>query len=102
MEEFVKKSGAQVIKNKGATFYAVAVSVCHLCKCLQSTAGTALTVSTLMHGEYGVDDVCLSTLALVDRTGVRGKILNHLTEDEIAKLRHSAECLRTVIGNVEI
>ncbi len=92
MEEFVKKSGAQVIKNKGATFYAVAVSVCHLCKCLQSTAGTALTVSTLMHGEYGVDDVCLSTLALVDRTGVRGKILNHLTEDEIAKLRHSAEC----------
>ena len=102
MEEFVKKSGAQVIKNKGATFYAVAVSVCHLCKCLQSTAGTALTVSTLMHGEYGVDDVCLSTLALVDRTGVRGKILNHLTEDEIAKLRHSAECLRAVIGNVEI
>ena len=102
MEEFVKKSGAQVIKNKGATFYAVAVSVCHLCKCLQSTAGTALTVSTLMHGEYGVDDVCLSTLALVDRTGVRGKILNHLTEDEIAKLRHSADCLRAVIGDVEI
>ena len=102
MEEFVKKSGAQVIKNKGATFYAVAVSVCHLCKCLQSTAGTALTVSTLMHGEYGVDDVCLSTLALVDRTGVRGKILNHLTEDEIAKLRHSADCLRAVIANVEI
>lgn len=97
-----RSPGAQVIKNKGATFYAVAVSVCHLCKCLQSTAGTALTVSTLMHGEYGVDDVCLSTLALVDRTGVRGKILNHLTEDEIAKLRHSADCLRAVIANVEI
>ena len=46
--------------------------------------------------------VCLSTLALVDRTGVRGKILNHLTEDEIAKLRHSADCLRAVIGDVEI
>ena len=80
----------------------MAVSVCHLCKCLQSTAGTALTVSTLMHGEYGVDDVCLSTLALVDRTGVRGKILNHLTDEEIGKLRHSADCLRAVIGNVEI
>ena len=102
IEQFVKTSGAQVIKNKGATFYAVAMSVCHLCKCVQSTAGTALTVSTMMHGEYGVDDVCLSTLALVDRTGVRGKILNHLTEDKIAKLRHSAECLRAVIGNVEI
>ena len=102
MEEFVKKSGAQVIKNKGATFYAVAVSVCHLCKCLQSTAGTALTVSTLMHGEYGVSDVCLSTLALVDNQGVRGKILNQLTDGEIDKLRASAEKLKEVIRQVEI
>ena len=70
-----------MIKAKGATFYAVAMSVCHLCKCVMSTAGTALTVSTMMHGEYGVDDVCLSTLALVDNTGVRGKILNKLTDE---------------------
>ena len=102
MEDFVKKSGAQVIKNKGATFYAVAASVCHLCKCLQSTAGTALTVSTMMNGEYGVSDVCLSTLALVDRNGVRGKILNHLTDEEVAKLRRSAECLRAVIEQISI
>lgn len=73
-----------MIKAKGATFYAVAMSVCHLCKCVMSTAGTALTVSTMMHGEYGVDDVCLSTLALVDNTGVRGKILNKLTDEETA------------------
>lgn len=65
IEQFVKTSGGQVIKAKGATFYAVAMSVCHLCKCVMSTAGTALTVSTMMHGEYGVEDVCLSTLALV-------------------------------------
>ena len=102
IEQFVKTSGAQVIKNKGATFYAVAVSVCHLCKCLQSTAGTALTVSALMHGEYGVSDVCLSTLALVDNQGVRGKILNQLTDGEIDKLRASAEKLKDVIRQVEI
>ena len=102
IEDYVKKSGGQVIKNKGATFYAVAMSVCHLCKCLQSTAGTALTVSTMMHGEYGVSDVCLSTLALVDTTGVRGKILNHLTDGEMDQLRHSAECLRAVIDQIEI
>ena len=102
VEEFVKTSGAQVIKNKGATFYAVAMSVCHLCKCALNTAGTALTVSTMMHGEYGVSDVCLSTLALVDRSGVRGKILNHLTDGEVDKLRHSADCLRAVIDQIEI
>ena len=101
IEEFVKKSGARIIENKGATFYAVAMSVCHICKCIGSDAGTALTVSTMMHGEYGVDDVCLSTLALVDRTGVRGKILNPLTEEEMAKLRTSADKLKSVINQIE-
>lgn len=102
LEEYVKKAGAQVIKAKGATFYAVAVSVCHICKCIYNGAGTALTVSTMMHGEYGVDDVCLSTLAIVDRSGVRGKILNQLTEEETAKLQRSADTLKEIISNLEI
>ena len=102
VEQFVKKSGGKIIENKGATFYAVAMSVCHICKCIFSTAGTALTVSTMMHGEYGVDDVCLSTLALVDRTGVRGKILNKLTDEEVAKLQASADKLKSVIAQVNI
>jgi len=101
VEEFVKKSGAQIIENKGATFYAVAMSVCHICKCIYADAGTALTVSTMMHGEYGVSDVCLSTLTLVDRTGVRGKILNPLTEEEMAKMQASAQKLRSVIDQIQ-
>ena len=101
VEEFVKKSGGLIIENKGATFYAVAMSVCHICKCIYSTAGTALTVSTMMNGEYGVEDVCLSTLVLVDRTGVRGKILNWLSDGEVAKLRASADKLKSVIAQIE-
>ena len=102
IEEFVRTSGGQVIKAKGATFYAVAMSVCHLCKCALNSAGTALTVSTLMHGEYGVDDVCLSTLALVDTTGVRGKILNKMSDEEVAKLQRSADKLKEVISQIQI
>ena len=101
VETFVKKSGGVIIENKGATFYAVAMSVCHICKCIYSDAGTALSVSTLMHGEYGVEDVCLSTLVLVDRTGVRGKILNWLSDGEVAKLRASADKLKSVIAQIE-
>ena len=101
VEAFVKKSGAMIIENKGATFFAVAMSVCHICKCIYADAGTALSISTMMHGEYGVDDVCLSTLALVDREGVRGKILNTLTEGEIEKLKISAEKLKSVINQIQ-
>ena len=98
VEEFVKKSGAQIIENKAATFFAVAMSVCHSCKCIYSGAGTALSVSTMMHGEYGVDDVCLSVLTLVDRKGVRGKILNPLTDGEGVKLQASANTLTAGIS----
>ena len=102
IETFVKKSGGIVIENKGATFYAVAMSVCHICKCIYAGAGTALSVSTMMHGEYGVDDVCLSVLTLVDRKGVRGKILNRLTDAEVAKLQASAAKLKEVIAQIEL
>ena len=100
VEEFVRTSGGQVIKAKGATFYAVAVSVCHICKCIFNGAGTALTVSTMMHGEYGVDDVCLSVLTLVDDTGVRGKITNWLTDEEVSKLKASANKLKEIISQI--
>ena len=101
VETFVKKSGGVIIENKGATFYAVAMSVCHICKCIFADAGTALTVSTMMHGEYGVEDVCLSTLHLVDRNGVRGKIMNKLTDEEIQKLHVSADKLKSVIAQIQ-
>lgn len=102
VEDFVKQSGAQVIKNKGATFYAVAISVCHICKCILNGSGTALTVSTMMHGEYGVEDVCLSTLALVGSNGVHTKIVSPLTDEETQKIQASAQKLREIINGLEI
>lgn len=102
VEQYVRKSGGRVIARKGATFYAVSVSVCHICKCLLGGLDTTMTVSTMMHGEYGIEDVCLSTLALVGNGGVRGKVNVPLTDDEVAKLRYSAETLKNVINNIEI
>ena len=96
----MKKSGGIIIENKGATFYAVAMSVCHICKCIFSDAGTALTISTMMHGEYGVDDDCLSTLVIIDSDGVRGKILSKLTDSELAKMKASADKLKSVINQI--
>ena len=102
IEEFVRKSGGMIIENKGATFYAVAMSVCHICKCVLNTASTALSVSTMFHGQYGLEDVCLSVLTLVDNTGARGIIKNPLTEEELVKLHASAEKLKSVIAQLDI
>ena len=102
VEEFVRKSGGIIIENKGATFFAVAMSVCHICKCLLNTAATALTVSTMFHGQYGIEDVCLSALTLVDNTGARGTINNPLTDEEVRKLHASADKLKSVIAQLDI
>ena len=102
VEQYVRKSGARVIQRKGATFYAVSVSVCHICKCLLAGIDTTMTVSTMMHGEYGISDVCLSTLNLVGHNGARGKVNVPLTDEEIGKLRKSAETLKSVIANLSI
>ena len=102
MEEYVRKSGGKIIANKGATFYAVATSVCQLANKLVAASDSMATVSTMMHGEYGIEDVCLSTLSLVGPKGHQGNVLVDLTEEEIAKLRHSADTLKAIIAQVEI
>lgn len=102
VEQYVRRSGGRVIARKGATFYAVSVSVCHICKCLLTGIDTTMTVSTMMHGEYGIDDVCLSTLNLIGHNGVRGKVNVQLTDEEIGKLQHSADTLHEVINSLDI
>ena len=102
IEQYVRKSGARVIARKGATFYAVSVSVCHICKCLLGGIDTTMTVSTMMHGEYGIEDVALSTLNMVGHYGVRGKVNVPMTDEEVMLLRKSADTLKDVISNLDI
>ena len=71
-------------------------------KSVLSGIDTTMTVSTMMHGEYGIENVCLSTLNLVGRNGVRNKVNIPLTDEEIVKLRHSADTLKEVIAGVQI
>ena len=49
VEDYMRKSGARIIQRKGATFYAVSISVCHICKCILSGIDTTLTVSTMLN-----------------------------------------------------
>lgn len=102
MLTYVQKSGGQVIANKGATFYAVTRGVCRLCGFLLSASESVTTVSSMMHGEYGIEDVCLSTLALVGPNGIQGKLEMKLTDEEVEKLKASADALKAVIAQIEL
>ena len=102
IEHYMRTSGGKVIRRKGATFYAVSVSVCRLCSLLLSAYESISTVSSMLHGEYGIDDVCLSIPALIGPKGITGKVPVKLTEEEVEKLRHSADVLKDVIKQIEL
>lgn len=98
--DYVRTSGGQIIANKGATFYAVAVSVVRLCKLLLNAQCTCTTVSTLMHGEYGLDDVCLSISTIIGPEGALGRIELKLADAEVEKLHYSAQQLKNIIAQL--
>lgn len=100
MTEYVHKSGGQIIARKGATFYAVSAAVCKLCSILMASSDSAATVSSMMHGEYGIEDVCISTLTLVGPEGIKAKLEVKMTDEEVEKLRFSAGKLKEVIDQV--
>ena len=102
MLEYVQKSGGQIIKRKGATFYAVSASVCKLCSILSASSDSITTVSSMMHGEYGIDDVCLSTLTLVGPNGIQGKVPMRMNKKEIEQLHKSADALKAVIAQIDL
>ena len=101
MEEYVHTSGGEIIKHKGATYYAVSVSVCRLCRMLASQ-DSINTVSSMMHGEYGLNDICLSTLTIIGPEGVKGKMPVRLTNEELQKLQASADKLRETMRHIKI
>ena len=102
MLTYVQKSGGKVIANKGATFYAVSAAVCKLCGILLASSDSVATVSSMMHGEYGIEDVCVSTLTLVGPNGIQGKVPMRMNKEEIAKLQASANALKEVIKQIEL
>ena len=100
IEKYVRTSGGRVISRKGATFYAVSMSVAHLCRCVLENVGCVQPVSVMMHGEHGVDDVCLSYPTMINSDGVFAKVPTPLTVEEEIALQKSAEALKSVISGL--
>ena len=89
----VRDAAYRIIDLKGATYYAIAMGLIRLTKAIFHDENAILTVSTLLKGEYGLDDICLGVPAVINRSGVREIIELDLTDDERKKLHHSADTL---------
>lgn len=103
IEQEVRDGGAEVIKCKGATYYAIALSVSQITEAILRDTKAVLTVSTLQDGtHYGVKDVCLSLPCVLGANGVEHEITPPMTDEEIARFQKSGEALRSVIDQMAL
>jgi L-lactate dehydrogenase len=96
MAEQVVRAAETIIRGKGATNYAIGLSTARIIEAMLHDEGRILPVSSLLDGQYGITDVCLSLPTVVDREGIRNVLVPPITDDELAALRRSADTVRGV------
>jgi L-lactate dehydrogenase len=92
----------EIINRKGATYYAVAVGLLRIAEAILRDQHTVLSVSSLVPGYYGIQDVYLSLPAVVARQGVQDVLHLSLSEEETKALRHSAAILRGFLDQLNV
>jgi L-lactate dehydrogenase len=98
----VKNAGYDIIEKKGSTFYAVALAVSRIARAILRDENAVLTVSSLMEGYYGVEDMSLSLPTLINSNGIKKVLELPLSEDEEKAFKESAEHLKENIKEINI
>ena len=80
----VKNSAYKIIEDKGATYYGIAMSVRRICEAIVRDEKSILPISSMMHGQYGIDGCALSMPAIVGADGVETLIPLELDDDELS------------------
>jgi L-lactate dehydrogenase len=96
MEKKVLLTGAEIIKGKGRTHYGIATCVCYIADAILNHRPTIVSVSSVLKGEYGINDVALSLPCVVSSCGVERRLADKLNEIELFRLSKVAAALKTL------
>ena len=94
--EDVKNAAYEIIQRKRATYFGVAMAVKRICECIVRDEKSILPVSTMMHGEQGIEGVVLSMPCVVTQVPIK------LDEDEAKRLKESADILKGIMAELDI
>jgi L-lactate dehydrogenase len=100
--EQVLNSAYHIIDYKGSTFYGIGLSLVRIAGAILRDEHSVLTVSTLLQGEYGLNDICLSVPCVIGREGLIRVVEARLAANEQRSLEQSAETLRCVLEKVRM
>lgn len=99
--ENVRNAAYEIIRSKGASYYAIALSLVKITEAILRDENSVLPVSSLIHNYYGVNDVCLSVPAIVNKSGVSHILKINLSDEEREKFIHSASTLKSILEQIK-
>lgn len=96
IHEQVRQEAYEIIERKKATYYGIGLGLAKIIKALLNNEHEILTVSTLLNGEYGKQDIYMGVPAVIYNQGVQEILKMDLTEEEQEKFDHSYEILNSM------
>ncbi len=100
IEQQVRESAYHIIDAKGSTHFAVGLALVRITASILRKQNSVLTVSVLLQGEFGQNEVCLSVPAVVSDQGIIKIINAPLPWHELELLGKSAEILKSAIASL--
>jgi L-lactate dehydrogenase len=95
--EQTRDAAYHIIARKRATYYAVAAGLMRIVEAILRDQNTVLSVSSLVSGAYGINDVCLSLPSIVNRDGIHRVLHLQLSATEARQLQESAAVLQETL-----
>ncbi|MGM9926255.1 MAG: L-lactate dehydrogenase [Bacillus sp. (in: firmicutes)] len=96
----VRDAAYKIIERKQATYYGIAMGLARITKAILQDENSILTVSTLLQGEYGEEDIYIGVPCVVNREGIREIVELELNNEEKEKFAHSVKVLKETMTPV--
>ena len=93
----VRDAAYEIIRRKGATYYAIGLGLLSIVEAILGDYRRVMSVSTLMTGQHGVEDMCLSLPCVVGARGVEEILTLNLDPAEESGFRESAAKLKSLM-----
>ena len=94
VENLVRERAWRVIDGKGHTQCGIGSTVCSIIDAIVNDKKSTILVASLLEGQYGIDDIYLSTPCVIGRKGVEKVLELELNDEEIKRIKHSEEVLK--------
>ncbi len=94
IEMEVRERGWKIYLGKGSTQYGIGNTVSNIISAIYHNENVILNVSSLLNGEYGMEDLYISSPCLINKDGISKTFELKLNESEIKKLHDSGKIIK--------